>query len=80
MNLKSEDRRSRSQFGLDFISVSSRRRSISLDIPFHRTPLPEMCFLGVGVALVRMILPRCGTVLGHDCSSLILVSFCGRFA
>jgi hypothetical protein len=38
MNLpKSKTHSARSQYGLDVTSVSSRRRSIFLDIPFHRT-------------------------------------------
>src|ERR1700688_2753760 len=42
MNLqKSENRSVPSQCGLDHKSSSSHRRSIFLDIPFHRTRLPK---------------------------------------
>jgi hypothetical protein len=45
MNLpKSKTHSARSQYGLDITSVSSRRRSIFLDIPFYRTPLPEKSY------------------------------------
>jgi hypothetical protein len=48
MNLKNETRRSLSKSGLDFISISGRRRSIFIDFLFHRTRLPEKWHISPG--------------------------------